>query len=152
MKKYLKWIFHHATSKRQYDVQDKTGVKVTYYSCTSASKLSTYDQWQLIRGLLIRMHNSEIDLTVTYLTLKLNPGEKCIWMPNFNVVVTPTMSRNIFVVIWKFGRNKIFEQFLSLFCNQKGILTYLNHRIIHFCVSDEIWDTKLFKLKQVLDA
>ena len=54
---------------------------------------------------------------------------------NFDVM-TPTMSRNIFEVIWRFLKN------WNPFCNWKGFLTVSSHITVH----DAWWFTKSFEL------
>ena len=65
----------------------------------------------------------------------------------FDVVMTPTMSRNIFGVIWKFWKNSIFWVILESLLQLKRILDHFkswNYPIL--CVW---WVTKSFELIKV---
>ena len=72
---------------------------------------------------------------------------KVFKMLNFDVVMTPTMSRNIFGVIWKFWKNSIFWVILESLLQLKRILDHFKSWNYPFlCV---LWVTKLFELLKV---
>ena len=75
------------------------------------------------------------------------PPWKVFKMLNFDVVMTPTMSRNIFGVIWKFWKNSFFWVILESLLQLKRILDHFKSWNYPFlCVW---WDTKSFELKKV---
>ena len=75
------------------------------------------------------------------------PPWKVFKMLNFDVVMTPTMSRNIFGVIWKFWKKSFFWVILESLLQLKRILDHFkswNYPIL--CVW---WVTKSFELIKV---
>ena len=75
------------------------------------------------------------------------PQKKVLKMLNFDVVMTPIMSRNIFEIIWCW-KNSNFKQFLSHYCLElRRILDHFTSFIYPFlCVW---WVSKSFELTKV---
>ena len=72
---------------------------------------------------------------------------KVFKMLNFDVVTTPTMSRNIFRVIWKFWKKSFFWVILESLLQLKRILDHFKSWNYPFlCVW---WGTKSFELIKV---
>ena len=77
----------------------------------------------------------------------IEPPWKVFRMPNFDVIMTPTMSRNIFEVIWKFLKNSIFWVILESILQLKRIFDHFKSWNYPFlCVW---WVTKSFELIKV---
>ena len=75
------------------------------------------------------------------------PPWKVFKMPNFDVVMTPTMSRNIFEVIWKFWKNSNFWVILeSLLQLKRNFDHFKSWNYPFLCVW---WVTKSFELIKV---
>ena len=75
---------------------------------------------------------------------------KVFKIPNFDVVMTPTMSRNIFKVIWKFWKNSnfwvILESLLQLKRNFDNFDHFKSWNYPFLCVW---WVTKEFELIKI---
>ena len=79
-----------------------------------------------------------------------SPPWKVFKMLIFDVVMTPTMSRNIFGVIWKFWKNSIFWVILESLLQLKRILDHFKSWNYPFlCVW---WGTKSFELIKVQEV
>ena len=76
-----------------------------------------------------------------------SPPWKVFKMPNFDVVMTPTMSRNIFAVIWKFWKRSNFWVILeSLLQLKRNFDHFKSWNYPFLCVW---WVTKSFELIKV---